>query len=38
VSAGAPADTRTFTLGEKDGKRTLVLRDMQHEYVFIAAD
>jgi CubicO group peptidase (beta-lactamase class C family) len=38
IAPGAPADTRTFVVGQKDGKRALVLRDRQHEYVFIAAE
>ena len=25
-----------FVVGEKDGKRTLIVRDAQHEYVFKA--
>jgi hypothetical protein len=38
IAPGAPDDTRAFVAGQKDGKRTLVLREMQHEYVFVQAD
>jgi hypothetical protein len=27
-----------FVVGERDGKRTLVARDMQHEYVFTESE
>src|SRR6185437_2713186 len=32
------ADGFGFVVGSRDGKRTLVVRDMQHEYVFTEAD
>jgi len=35
VSTGATIQGFEFVVGAKDGKRTLVVRDAQHEYVFL---
>jgi hypothetical protein len=35
VATGFIGDT--FVIGEKDGKKTLTIRDWQHEYVFVEA-
>jgi CubicO group peptidase (beta-lactamase class C family) len=35
VTIAPGVDGFTFVVGARDGKRTLVLRDMQHEYVFV---
>ncbi len=37
VTVAPGADGFAFVIGERDGKRTLVMRDMQHEYVFAEA-
>jgi len=37
VTIGPGADWFTFVIGDHDGKRTLTLRDAQHEYTFTEA-
>jgi hypothetical protein len=37
VTVGPGIDGFALVVGDRDGKRTLVLRDMQHEYVFVEA-
>ena len=37
VTISPGGDGFSFVVGAKDGKRTLVIRDMQHEYVFTEA-
>ncbi len=37
VTIAPGVDGLPFVMGTRDGKRTLVVRDMQHEYVFVEA-
>ena len=37
ISIDPTVDGFNFVVGAKDGKRTLTVRDSQHEYVFVEA-
>ncbi|MEA2945689.1 MAG: hypothetical protein QOI40_1019, partial [Alphaproteobacteria bacterium] len=37
ISIDPTVDGFTFVVGERDGKRALIIRDAQHEYAFVEA-
>lgn len=37
INADPPLSDFEFVKGEKDGRRVLIVRDAQHEYVFVEA-